>query len=76
MPLSVCVERNSTRVGISSRTTAFSTCAPVELGHPHVHERNVGLQAPDLLDRHAPVLRRADQLEVGPALDRLHERAS
>ena len=75
MPLSVCVDRNSTRVGMPSRTTAFSTWAPSSSGIRMSTSATVGLKAPDLLDRRASVFRRPHQLEVGPALDRLHERA-
>ena len=56
--------------GPSSATIRRVALDPVELGHPHVHQHDVGAQPLGLGDAGRAVGRLADDLEIGHGLER------
>ena len=66
-------ERKRTSVSQALAAHRGEHLGAVEARHADVEHRDLGAQAPDLLERLAPVARLADQLEVGAVLDRAHD---
>ena len=66
-------ERKSTSVSRPSRRIAASTWVPSSPGMRMSSTATVGPEVADPLERLAPVAGLADQLEVGPVVDRAHD---